>query len=38
MMAKFSLHTMWNEEAMKKNNWSRNLKQILLNELIEWFQ
>ena len=31
--------TMWNEEAMKKNNWSRNLKvEILLNELIEWLE
>ena len=31
--------TIWNEEAMKKNNWTRHLKvEILLSELIEWLE
>ena len=31
--------TIWNEEAMKKNNWTRNIRVgILLNELLEWLK
>ena len=31
--------SIWNEEAMKKNNWTRNLRvNILSNEFREWSQ
>ena len=31
--------SIWNEETMKKNNWSRNLRVVILpNEFVKWLE